>query len=169
MKFFLKHKLWIGAGSIAAISLVAIVTLGFNPKSAAPLTATTESAPTPAIDSPPETSAPAPDFYREAQERRARMLAEKENLEEFKKRQLAKEHSVECRFWKQQQELGKSDKANDKVIEHCQLPISAELNTALADNEINEEGIENKEEMEPNNITPSNVSQTNSIQQGNIN
>jgi hypothetical protein len=128
LEFFEKHK-WYLVGATTGVLLLVVVSM---------LLSNTDAPNAPIVDkiaaevssseSPPAASTATIDFYQEAQQRRAKLLAEKEDREEFKKRLLKKEHSVECRFWKQQQELGKSAKADDKVIEHCTLlPTNVEV------------------------------------------
>jgi hypothetical protein len=65
------------------------------------------------------------DFYQEVIDHRERMLAAKEEADALEKRRVAKEKTVECRFWKQQQLLGKLDKTDRKVLEHCTLDYVA--------------------------------------------
>jgi hypothetical protein len=61
--------------------------------------------------------------------RRDKLLQEKEETAELAKQQVAKEKSVECVFWKQQQALRKSDKVDTKVNEFCQLNATPEQET----------------------------------------
>lgn len=60
-------------------------------------------------------------FIQEAEARRDKALAEKEEAELIAKRKFAKENSVECKFWKQQKNEKSPPKVDEKITEFCTL------------------------------------------------
>lgn len=76
--------------------------------------------PEPAIVSPTN-STPSKSFMEEAEARREKALAEKEENDLIAKRKLEKENSVECKFWKQQKNEKSATKIDEKITEFCTL------------------------------------------------
>ncbi len=61
------------------------------------------------------------DFVKEAEARREKALAEKEEADLLAKRKLEKENTVECKFWKQQKNEKSGSKVDEKITEFCTL------------------------------------------------
>jgi hypothetical protein len=95
--------------------------------------------PTPAVsantpDTPANTSAES--FYEAADARREQHLSDKAEADRLAKLKAAKERSVECKFWKQQQKTSSAAaKIDEKINEHCNLPSSstASISSAASD------------------------------------
>lgn len=69
----------------------------------------------------PTTDATSISFMEEAEARREKALAEKEENDLIAKRKLEKENSVECKFWKQQKNEKSAPKVDEKITEFCTL------------------------------------------------
>lgn len=60
-------------------------------------------------------------FIQEAEARRDKALAAKEEADLIAKRKFEKESSVECKFWKQQKNEKSPPKVDEKITEFCTL------------------------------------------------
>ena len=94
---------------------------------------------TPASASSPEAATDAIDaesFYEEAEARREQQLIDKAEADQLAKLKAAKERSVECKFWKQQQKTSSAAaKIDEKINEHCNLPSSSSASTSSLAND----------------------------------
>jgi hypothetical protein len=94
-------------------------------------TATSASSPEPATD-----TIDAESFYEEAEARREQQLIDKAEADRLAKLKAAKERSVECKFWKQQQKTSSAAaKIDEKINEHCNLPSSSSASTSSLAND----------------------------------
>lgn len=81
-------------------------------------------APAAPTDTPASTSAES--FYEAADARREQHLSDKAEADRLAKLKAAKERSVECKFWKQQQKTSSAAaKIDEKINQHCNLPSSS--------------------------------------------
>jgi len=61
-------------------------------------------------------------FLAQAEARREQQFIDKAEADRLAKLKLAKERSVECKFWKQQQKTSSAAaKVEEKIIQHCTL------------------------------------------------
>lgn len=77
----------------------------------------------PSSDAAPEMTHAA--FLAEAEARREQSMENKAEAERLEKLRHAKQNSVECKFWKQQQTSSASTKIEEKIKQHCTLPGDA--------------------------------------------
>lgn len=78
-------------------------------------------------------------FVAAAEARREQQLIEKSEAERIEKLRKQKENSVECKFWRQQQQNSSAaEKIEAKVQEHCVLPGSSSANEASVSSVSNE-------------------------------
>ena len=92
-------------------------------------------APTAIAASAPDaaTGTDAESFYQAADARREQLLVDKAEADRLAKLKAAKERSVECKFWKQQQKTSSAAaKIDEKINAHCNLPSSSSASTSSA-------------------------------------
>lgn len=66
-------------------------------------------------------------FLAQAEARREERMINKEEADRLAKLKAAKERSVECKFWKQQQKTSSAAaKIDEKIIQYCTLQTSSE-------------------------------------------
>lgn len=101
-----------------------------RPNAAPVPTATPVQADAPATPTPAAASTGAESFYQAADARREQMLIDKAEADRLAKLKVAKERSVECKFWKQQQKNSSAAaKIDEKINTHCNLPGSSSAST----------------------------------------
>jgi len=72
-------------------------------------------------------------FYQAADARREQLLIDKAEADRLAKLKAAKERSVECKFWKQQQKTASAAaKIDEKINAHCNLPSSSSASSSTA-------------------------------------
>lgn len=80
-------------------------------------------------------------FLAQAEARREERMINKEEAERLAKLKAAKERSVECKFWKQQQKTSSAAaKIDEKIIQHCTLQTSSESASSDQSSEATSEG-----------------------------
>jgi hypothetical protein len=73
-------------------------------------------------------------FLAEAAARREERLINKEEADRLAKLKARKEHSVECKFWRQQQKTSSAAaKIEEKINEYCNLPGTASSDSSSSE------------------------------------
>ncbi len=71
-------------------------------------------------------------FLAQAEARREERLINKEETDRLAKLKAAKERSVECKFWKQQQKTSSAAaKVEEKIIHYCTVQASSESTSSV--------------------------------------
>jgi hypothetical protein len=72
-------------------------------------------------------------FLAEAEARREQNLENKAEAERLEKLRIAKQNSVECKFWKQQQKTSSAAaKIEEKINQYCNLPVDSSSEASSA-------------------------------------
>lgn len=83
-------------------------------------------------------------FYAAADARREQQLIDKAEADRLAKLKAIKERSVECKFWKQQNKTtSASAKIDEKIDEHCNLPISSSARSEHSSSDSSEKNTSN--------------------------